>query len=167
MKQKIMNILALPLLFFLMANCGGDDPNQTGEEEALNSKEYNIYTKPEKEESPVEIDPMKDKGVGPVSEVLIAEEIDTDLSEKGNHIFEAKCTACHKTNKKFIGPNPTGVLDRRSPEWVMNMILNPEEMIVENAAAKQLMIEYNGAPMANQNLTQDEARAILEYFRTL
>jgi hypothetical protein len=48
----------------------------------------------------------------------------------------------------------------------MNMILNPEEMVQKDPIAKQLLVEYNGAPMANQNLTEDEARAILEYFRT-
>ena len=38
-------------------------------------------------------------------------------------------------------------------------------MVKENPAAKQLLAEYI-APMANQSLTQDEARAVLEYFRT-
>ena len=58
-------------------------------------------------------------------------------------------------------------MQRRSPEWIMNMILNPEVMVKEDPIAKQLLIEYNGSPMANQNLTQEQARSILEYFRTL
>lgn len=33
--------------------------------------------------------------------------------------------------------------------------------------AKELLIEFNGSPMANQNLSQEDARAVLEYFRTL
>jgi cytochrome c len=45
------------------------------------------------------------------------------------------------------------------------MILNPEEMVSENQIAKELLAEYL-APMANQNLTEKEARLILEYFRT-
>ena len=49
----------------------------------------------------------------------------------------------------------------------MNMILNPEIMLKEDQLAKDLFMEFNGAPMANQGLTQQEARAILEYFRTL
>ena len=48
----------------------------------------------------------------------------------------------------------------------MNMILNPDVMVKENANARQLLMEYT-APMANQNLTEEEARAVLEYFRTL
>ena len=58
-------------------------------------------------------------------------------------------------------------MTRRTPEWIMNMILNPEQMVKENPLAKNLLIEFNGAPMANQNLTKEEARAVLEYFRTL
>ena len=60
-----------------------------------------------------------------------------------------------------------GITERRTPEWVMNMILNPEEMIKEDALAKQVMIESNMAIMANQSLTEDQARNIYEYFRTL
>ena len=49
----------------------------------------------------------------------------------------------------------------------MNMILNPEQMVKEDATARKLLMEYNGAPMANQNLTEEQARQVLEYFRTL
>ena len=85
----------------------------------------------------------------------------------GSEVYEAKCTACHKEEEKFIGPPPKDILKRRTPEWVMNMILNPEEMIQKDPIARKLLMESNGAPMANQNLTEEEARAILEYFRTL
>ena len=49
----------------------------------------------------------------------------------------------------------------------MNMILNPDVMVQEDPIAKKLLMENNGSPMANQNLTNEEARAVLEYFRTL
>ena len=38
--------------------------------------------------------------------------------------------------------------------------------IDEALAARQLLMEYS-APMANQSLTEEEARGILEYFRTI
>ena len=107
------------------------------------------------------------KGVGTITMVNLDSEIDETLSEEGKAIFELKCSACHKVDKKYIGPSPQDILDRRTPEWIMNMILNPEKMVAEDPIAKQLMIEYNGTPMANQNLTEEEARAILEFFRTL
>ena len=49
----------------------------------------------------------------------------------------------------------------------MNMILNPEQMVKEDPIAKQLLVDFNLSPMANQHLTQEEARSVLEYFRTL
>ena len=112
---------------------------------------------------------LSNKGVGPVKTVNppLAATPDQALAEKGKELFKINCTACHKPTKKFIGPAPKGILERRSPEWVMNMILNPENMIANDPIAKQLLAEANGAPMANQHLTEEQARAILEYFRTI
>ena len=36
-----------------------------------------------------------------------------------------------------------GLLDRRTPEWVMNMILNPDVMEKQDPIAKKLVEEYN------------------------
>ena len=110
---------------------------------------------------------LDNKGVGPISSVALAAEIDQQMALYGKEVYEKMCTACHKAEKKFIGPSPKGILERRSPEWVMNMILNPEVMVKEDPLAKDLLMEFNGSPMANQNLTEEEARAVLEYFRTL
>ena len=92
--------------------------------------------------------------------------IDQEMAKKGEEIYVKMCSACHKPDKRFIGPAPKGILDRRTPEWVMNMILNPQEMVDKDPIAKALLAEYL-SPMANQNLTEEEARAVLEYFRTI
>ena len=114
-----------------------------------------------------EADPMESKGVGPITSLELSGEIDSELAAQGMEVYNQMCTACHKADQKYIGPSPAGIMERRSPEWIMNMILNPVEMVEKDPIAKALLIEYNGAPMANQNLTEDQARAILEYFRTL
>jgi mono/diheme cytochrome c family protein len=112
-------------------------------------------------------DPMENKGIGPVTSVTLADEIDTDMAAKGEELYATMCTACHKPDAKYIGPAPKGILTRRSPEWIMNMILNPDEMVQKDPVARALLAEFNGAPMANQNLTEEQARQVLEYFRTL
>jgi hypothetical protein len=86
---------------------------------------------------------------------------------KGEEVYTQKCTACHKVGSTFIGPPPNGILKRRTPEWVMNMILNPEIMLQKDSLAKALFMEFNGQLMTNQQVTVSEARAMLEYFRTL
>jgi len=150
MKLKTLSLILLSALFTV--SCGGDKKEKTP-------------TTPKKEvkvEAPA--DPMKDKGIGPIKSVTLGD-LDQALASKGKGIFKLKCSACHKISKRVVGPALKGVTLRRSPEWIMNMILNPEVMVAENPIAKKLLAEYL-APMANQNLTQDEARAILEYFRT-
>lgn len=49
----------------------------------------------------------------------------------------------------------------------MNMIINPERMIKEDPIAEALFEEYNRTPMLNQNISEEDARAIAEYLRTL
>jgi cytochrome c551/c552 len=94
-------------------------------------------------------------------------DIDQKLADEGAGIFKQKCTACHMPDRKLIGPAMNGIYDRRNPAWVMNMILNPIEMLQKDETAVALLKEYNNVMMLNQNLSQEEARALAEYFRTL
>ncbi len=89
------------------------------------------------------------------------------MASAGAELFKTNCSACHKVDKRFIGPSPKGIMERRSPEWIMNMILDPQLMVEQDRCAKDLLVEFNGAAMANQNMTEEQARDILEYFRTL
>ncbi|MEM8896088.1 MAG: cytochrome c [Bacteroidota bacterium] len=110
---------------------------------------------------------LKDKGVGSIKDLPLPETIDQAMVDRGAAIFETNCSACHKIEKRFIGPSPKGIMTRRSPEWIMNMILDPQLMVEQDRCAKDMLIEFNGAAMANQNMTEEQARDILEYFRTL
>jgi mono/diheme cytochrome c family protein len=110
---------------------------------------------------------LTNKGVGPITSVTLDPEVNAELAAQGEAVYNQMCLACHRIGKKFIGPAPNGILERRTPEWVMNMILVPEKMVKEDPLAKDLLVEFNGSPMANQGLTEDQARAVLEYFRTL
>lgn len=120
----------------------------------------------EKEKASTRVD-LENKGVGPITSVELSEAIDDGLVAQGKQIFETSCVICHKVESKFIGPALKGVLDRRSPEWVMNMILEPGRMLRDDPLAKDLFMEFNGSPMSDMNLTEEQARAVLEYFRTL
>lgn len=110
---------------------------------------------------------LSNKGVGPITSLNLNDDINADLALKGKEVFDNMCIACHRVDRKFIGPKIEGVTKMRAPEWIMNMILNPEGMIKNDPIAKQLLIESNMAIMTNQNLKEEEARAILEYFRQI
>ncbi|MBC9798314.1 c-type cytochrome [Sinomicrobium weinanense] len=158
------------LLFgILLTACGGtpEKKEKFTYERTKTEKKVKAEDQVAKNKAAADITSLDNKGIGPVKNVTLGAEIDQAMARAGKELFKSKCMLCHKPDRKFIGPAPQGVLDRRSPEWVMNMILNPEVMVKEDPIAKQLLMDYNGSPMANQGLTEEEARKILEYFRTL
>jgi len=155
MKNSMLTLMALSAL--VLFSCGGG-----GKSKIEQIREQSTIAPADPYENW-----QNDHGIGPVKEFVLESSVNQELATKGSEIYQAKCTACHKPDKKFIGPAPKDILNRRTPAWVMNMILNPDEMVQKNPIAKKLLMENNGSPMANQNLTEDEARAVLEYFRTL
>jgi len=104
-------------------------------------------------------------GVGPVKEVKLGS-LDDGMVAKGKQIFDTKCVACHKFNSRLVGPPLKDVTKRRKPEWIMNQILNPVEMTQKNQVAKELFAQYM-IQMTFQDVTHDDTRAILEYFRAV
>lgn len=162
---------AIALLFsLLMMACGGKEEKKKegfSVERKKAKTETTVETNATETVKPSERVDLDNKGVGPIKSLTLDAEIDQAMAKQGEAVFNQMCMACHRVGKKFIGPAPDGILERRSPEWVMNMILNPEVMVKEDPLAKDLLMEFNGSPMANQGLTEDQARAVLEYFRTL
>lgn len=159
--KRLASIFILTSLMALMACGGGGDKERV----AVKTPDA-VKLENKASSSAAATDPMTDKGVGTITNVELAA-IDEGLVAEGQELFSKNCTACHKTDKKYIGPALHGVTERRTPEWIMNMILDPTNMIQKDPIAKQLVGENNGAVMADQNLTEEQARAILEYFRTL
>lgn len=156
--------ITLLVFALFILSCG-----EKKEEKKDNSFEIN---RTKKEEAPKEVSEgvpvdLDNKGIGPITSMTFPDEIDEELAAQGEAKFNAICIACHMVDQRMIGPAMEGVYERRSPEWVMNMILNPEGMLKEDPIAKALLKEYNNAIMLNQNLTEDEARAVAEYLRTL
>ncbi len=99
--------------------------------------------------------PVKSVELGP---------LDQELAKKGKELFKLKCTACHKIDQRYIGPALKGVTKRRNPAWIMNQILDPAFMIEHDPITKELLAEYH-TRMTFQNVTKEDARAILEYLR--
>jgi mono/diheme cytochrome c family protein len=164
--KYLLKLIAVVFVSFLVS-CGGGEEKKEKQQVKIGTAKKEVKKTAATSDSNTPLIDLNNKGVGPIKNLELPETIDEAMVATGADLFKMKCTACHKANKKFIGPSPVGVLERRSAEWVMNMILDPEGMVKDDPIAKQLLIDYNGSPMANQSLTEEEARAILEYFRTL
>jgi cytochrome c551/c552 len=105
-------------------------------------------------------------GIGKFQHVDLTHPLDQSMVTAGKSIYDLKCASCHKlTDEKLVGPGWKGVTDRRAPEWIMNFVTNTDEMLEKNQAAKNLY-EVCLVKMPNQNLSDDDARHILEFQRS-
>jgi len=107
---------------------------------------------------------MTEHGIGPIDPFELPA-LDETLAAQGETVFTTNCSACHKMTERYVGPALGDVTTRRSPAYVMNMILNPEEMVQKHPEGKALLAQFM-TPMPNQHLTEDQARAVLEFLRT-
>jgi cytochrome c551/c552 len=108
---------------------------------------------------------INSKGIGRFKNVQLSHPPDEQMSAKGKAIFESKCFACHKlSTEKLVGPGWSGVTKRRSSEWIMNWITNTKVMLDRDLAA-QADMAVCVIRMPNQDLTDDQARYVLEFMR--
>lgn len=105
------------------------------------------------------------KGIGPIDKVDLKNPIDEDKVAAGKELYNNHCASCHGLTDAARGPALGNVLERRSPEFVMNMILNTDEMLEKDPIIQSLEWEYEER-MTQQNVTKEEAREIVEYLRT-
>jgi cytochrome c len=157
--KKVILLIALGTF---IVSCGGKKEEKKDGFEVSRTKSADKTA----ESAGVPVD-LENKGVGPIKSVDFSADVDTEMAARGEAKFNAICVACHMVEQRMIGPAMKGVYERRSPEWVMNMILNPDGMLKSDPIAKALLKEYNNAIMLNQNLSEDEARDVAEYLRTL
>ena len=141
-----LSVLLLSLLVLTAAACGGGTDGATDTEDQAASSDA---------VTAADIGPVQSVDLGPLDEALAAE---------GEEIFNTRCTTCHKMDQRYVGPPLGDVMSQRDPVYVMNMILAPEKMLQQHPDAQEMLAEYS-VPMTNQNLTEEQARAILEYLR--
>jgi mono/diheme cytochrome c family protein len=108
---------------------------------------------------------INSKGIGRFTDVKLAHPLDEAMVGKGQTVYDSKCAACHKlTDEKLVGPGWKGVTDRRTPEWIMNFITNTQVMLDKDLAAQAEVVTCV-VRMPNQDLTDEQARQVLEYMR--
>ena len=91
--------------------------------------------------------------------------VDAAKAGQGEKLFQTKgCSTCHAFGKKVTCPDLAGVSRRRTAAWMENQILHPEVMTKEDPIAHDLFAKFS-LQMPNQKLTDDEARAVIEFFK--
>ncbi|MBL7976524.1 MAG: cytochrome c [Candidatus Kapabacteria bacterium] len=144
-RNGIVGILALLMVLpvITLVGCGGE------------KKDGNTPVAEEKKAPP---------SYGKIKHVDIGASIDASMVKGGTEIFETKCSACHKLDERYVGPSLRGVTQRRTPEYIMNMILDTETMI-ENDDTVKCLLQTFLMKMPNQSVDEKDARNVLEYLR--
>ena len=105
------------------------------------------------------------RGAGKFTNVDVSPTLEVAKADAGLKVYELKCQSCHKlTDEKLVGPGWKGTTVRHRPEWIMNFVTNPDEMLQKDPKA-QAMLEICLVRMPNQNLSDDEARNVFEFMR--
>lgn len=96
------------------------------------------------------------------SSLLSAQEADV---QKGKSLFNANCAACHKLNKRAVGPALAGVSEKYDKEWLYAWIKNPMGMVkAGDPQAVAVYEEYNKSVMtAFPQLSNEDIDNILAY----
>ena len=150
--KKLFQILVIGLVVFA---CAPDKPKEKTE-----GGEDNPY---ETAEVPKKTD--DGKGVGQIKEVTLNTPLEQERIGRGKAVYEMKCSACHQlSDQRIVGPGWKGVTTRRKPEWIMNMVTNVDLMLEQDAEAQKLL-ELCLTRMPNQNVSVGDARDILEFMR--
>lgn len=161
MNRKISLIAAIGITLSF-AYCTSSNQQQSGGFVAgndTNKKASPAAPAPSKETE------SKGAGIGKFKDVQLTHPLDAAMVIQGEEQYNSKCVSCHKlTDEKLVGPGWKGVTDRRKPEWILNFITNTDVMLDSDLVAQQLMV-ICVARMPNQNLSDEQARAVLEFMR--
>ena len=84
---------------------------------------------------------------------------------RGKQLFNTHCAACHKMDKKLVGPALNTIVDRQGKEWTKEWIYNNNALRESgDEYAIQIWEEYNKADMPGyQFLKDEELDDIVEY----
>ncbi len=145
----------LAVLGLFVWACGGESGNDSADKPA--SKPKSMLADQQAADAGGEV------VVGKIKEVKLNDPLDPDMVERGKAIYEMKCAACHKlTDQRVVGPGWKGITERRSPVWIMNMVVDPDAMLEKDPVAQELLKECL-VRMPNQNLSEQDARDVLEF----
>jgi hypothetical protein len=154
----IASLLGAALGLGSLAGCGGGG----GEEGGSSPAGAGASTASGPSSGALSEEQLRD-GIGPITKVELGA-IDPARVTRGGEIFALKCAACHKLDERYVGPPLRDVTDRRTPEFILNMMLNSWEMTQKHPTVKEMLAQYY-TPMPNQGLTEEDARALLDYLR--
>ncbi len=88
-------------------------------------------------------------------------------AQTSQELFQTRCAVCHTVGGgKLVGPDLQGVAERRSEDWIIRFVQHSQQLVQSgDSTAVALFAEFNGIPMPDQPLSDQEIRGIMAYIR--
>lgn len=89
------------------------------------------------------------------------------LAQQGRYVFEDRgCNTCHRVGGgSLIGPDLAGVTQRRDDQWLVTWLHDPAAVVAKDPKLQRWTHEFGDIIMPDQNLNDDEIKALLAYMK--
>jgi mono/diheme cytochrome c family protein len=85
-------------------------------------------------------------------------------ADAGKDLFEKQCSSCHTIGAgDGAGPDLKGVAGKRSPEWLVRVIAEPDKLTAEKDPAQLELIKKFGMEMPSLGISRDDAQKIVAF----
>jgi mono/diheme cytochrome c family protein len=85
-------------------------------------------------------------------------------AQDGEAIFKQNCSSCHKsTEQPSVGPGLKGATERRSEDWILKFVKNPQAVMDAGDADALAMKAKFGMVMPPQSLSPEEIKAVFAF----
>ncbi|MEO6837621.1 MAG: cytochrome c, partial [Ginsengibacter sp.] len=105
MKKMIVafSLIVSMALYFISCGGPGNKNDNTSSEPTASTSDTSAATPDATKSSNPSYDP--NRGEGKFHGVKVSDKLDVAMAEKGQKIYELKCSSCHKlTNERLVGP---------------------------------------------------------------
>ena len=151
-------IYIIPAIAIMLGACSTGDQS-SGESSSAAGGQENASAET------VEAEDDYSKEIRKFKDVQLEPTLNAELAASGMEVYDLKCAACHRLEgDRLVGPSWKGVTEKREPEWILNFITNVDEMLEKDPVAMS-QLEECLVRMPNQNLSDEDALAVLEFMR--
>lgn len=115
------------------------------------------------------MDPEQRAKAQPVDKASTATFVDDPSNLPGQALFVKTCGGCHTVGKgNRVGPDLTGVTTRRSRDWLVRYIMEPEKVRAKrDPLAMSLAAQYPTVRMPNLGLSELDSGDVLAYIEAM
>jgi len=97
-----------------------------------------------------------------------ANSVDPALASQGAKVFQNRgCWVCHTIGRSEShtaeGPDLAGVTDRRTHEWLVAWLKDPNAMFGSDPVADAMYKQFHNVKMPNMHLREQEIEALIAY----